>query len=258
MTTATLPPPAAASPKPRASNLPRATLEQLAVTEYARFLDLLRSLDSADWQLSTDCPAWDVHALACHVLGMAEMASTVRQSIRQSLAARRRGGLFIDALTALQVEEHQSLTPAEITARFAKAGPRGARGRARTPGFVRRLRLPVDQPVGDAIEPWAVGYLVETILTRDTWMHRVDLSRSTGRALVLTPDHDGVLVADVVAEWAARHGQPCTLALHGPAGGAWTFGHGDPEHLELDAVEFCRLLSGRGQDAGLLAVQVPF
>ncbi len=32
---------------------------------------------------------------------------------------------------------------------------------------------------------------------------------ATGRAAQLTPEHDGVLVADIVAEWAQRHGQPC-------------------------------------------------
>lgn len=40
-------------------------------------------------------------------------------------------------------------------------------------------------------------------------MHRIDISRATGRPLTLTADHDGVLVADVVHEWAGRHGTPC-------------------------------------------------
>ena len=89
-------------------------------------------------------------------------------------------------------------------------------------------------------------------------MHRVDITRATGRELVLTPDHDGMLVADVVAEWAQRHGRPYRLRLTGPAGGSWRGrARGDSDH-ELDAVEFCRVLSGRGQGAGLLAEQVPF
>jgi hypothetical protein len=88
-------------------------------------------------------------------------------------------------------------------------------------------------------------------------MHRADIARATGAAHVLTAEHDGVLVADVVAEWAARHGQPCTLHLTGPAGGTWASGEGGPL-IETDAVEFCRLLCGRGHADGLLAVQVPF
>jgi len=38
--------------------------------------------------------------------------------------------------------------------------------------------------------------------------------------MVLTPDHDARIVADVVAEWAGRHGRPFTLHLTGPAGGS--------------------------------------
>ncbi len=74
---------------------------------------------------------------------------------------------------------------------------------------------------------------------------------------MLTADHDGVIVADVVAEWATRHRQPFTLHLTGPAGGTWVSGEGGPL-IETDAVEFCRVLSGRGHGDGLLATQVPF
>jgi len=45
------------------------------------------------------------------------------------------------------------------------------------------------------------------ILTRDPWMHRLDLAPATDMPLHLTADHDGVIVADVVAEWADRHGK---------------------------------------------------
>jgi hypothetical protein len=74
---------------------------------------------------------------------------------------------------------------------------------------------------------------------------------------VLTPEHDGAIVADVVAEWGRRHGQPYTLHLTGPAGGRWSNGSGGPE-LELDAVDFCRILSGRAHGEGLLETEVPF
>lgn len=117
--------------------------------------------------------------------------------------------------------------------------------------------MPVEQPVGDRVEPWSFGFLIDVVLTRDTWMHRVDIARAAGQEPELTAGHDGVLVADVVAEWATRHGQPCMLTLTGPAGGSWSWGAGGPK-LQLDAVEFCRLLSGRGHAEGLLRVQVPF
>ncbi len=60
-----------------------------------------------------------------------------------------------------------------------------------------------------------------------------------------------------MAEWAARHGRPHRLRLTGPAGGTWSEGQ-DGEEIELDAVEFCRVLSGRGTGEGLLGEQVPF
>jgi hypothetical protein len=111
--------------------------------------------------------------------------------------------------------------------------------------------------VNGHVEHWSIGYLLDTILTRDPWMHRMDIARATERDPVLTSDHDGVIVADVVAEWARRHGAAYHLTLTGPAGGTWSAGeHG--EEIEMDAVDFCRVLSGRGAGAGLLATQVPF
>jgi uncharacterized protein (TIGR03083 family) len=242
---------------PRAAAMSRDTAMRLAETEYQRFLDVLRALSPGDWTQPTECPGWDVRAMAAHALGMVEMAASVREQYRQFKLARGRGGVFIDALTALQVDERQNMTPEQITARFAARAPKAARGRRRTPGFIRSRAMPVEQPVGGRGEPWTIGFLVDIILTRDPWMHRADICRATGADHVLTAEHDGVLVADVVAEWTARHGQPCTLRLTGPAGGSWKTGDGGPL-IETDAVEFCRAISGRGHADGLLAVQVPF
>jgi hypothetical protein len=90
-------------------------------------------------------------------------------------------------------------------------------------------------------------------------MHRIDVARATDRELELTPDHDGRIVADVVREWARRHHTPftLTLTLTGPAGGTYVSGV-DGEHLTIDAIEFCRTLSGRATGTGLLTREVPF
>lgn len=237
--------------------LDRTVAMRLAADEYDRFGAQLRALSPADWTRATDCPGWDVRALASHVLGMAEMVASTREQVRQMLAARRRGGLFIDALTSLQVDEHLSLSPAQIIATFATVGPRAARGRRRTLGLIRQRTMPMEQQVGGRMERWTIGFLVDVILTRDTWVHRVDIARATGRDLEITSDHDPVIVADVAAEWASRHGRPCTLTLTGPAGGSWSWGSDGPE-LEVDGVEFCRVLSGRGHGEGLLGTAVPF
>jgi uncharacterized protein (TIGR03083 family) len=244
---------------PRRPALHRDVAMRLAAEEYDAFVAQLRALSSDEWRLPTCCTGWDVHAMACHVVGMAEFAASPVEQARQGLQAKRRGGLFIDALTDVQMAKHRHRSPAEVVEAMAAAGPRAARGRRRTPAPLRRFPMrgqPVDE-TGTVTETWALGYLVDVILTRDTWMHRSDIAAATGRAMVLTPEHDGVLVADVVADWAGRHGQQCSLTLTGPAGGTWTWGTGGPSY-ELDAVEFCRILSGRGTGEGLLATRVPF
>ena len=95
------------------------------------------------------------------------------------------------------------------------------------------------------VEKWSLGYLIDIIYLRDAWMHRLDTARATGAGLVLSADHDGRIVADVVSEWAGRHGQPFTLELTGEAGGVFISGEGG-ETTVIDAVEFCCLLAGRG------------
>jgi uncharacterized protein (TIGR03083 family) len=251
---------AAVDTEPRQSTLDRGLAMQLAATEYERFLAALRELSDDEWHVATANTEWDVHAMACHVLGMAEMSASVPEQLRQMRAANKNkgDGPFIDALTALQVGKHVHRSPADVTKLFGEVGPKAAKGRRRTPGLMRG-RTMGDQPVDNHgnTEPWTIGYLVDVILTRDTWMHRSDIAAATGRGMTLTADHDGTIVADVAAEWAARHGRPCTLTLTGPAGGSWTWGTGG-EHVELDAVEFCRILSGRGEGEGLLETRVPF
>lgn len=230
---------------------------RLAATEYERYLAQIRTLDAADWARPTDCPAWDVRAMATHNLGMAVMASAFREMLRQNMIASRRGGVFIDQLTALQVEERVAMTPEQIVAAYAAIVEPAERGRRRRSVALGRVPMPAKTTLNGVAEGWTFGYLYDTILTRDTWMHRVDTAVAIGREMELTAAHDGLLVSDVVAEWAGRHGAPYTLRLTGPAGGTWSYGPGGPE-FELDAIEFCRTVSRRLPGTGLLDVEVPF
>ena len=52
--------------RPRIAALPRGTAMRLAATEYERFADLLRVLGPGDWARPTECPGWDVRAMAAH------------------------------------------------------------------------------------------------------------------------------------------------------------------------------------------------
>src|SRR5262245_4409497 len=230
---------------------------RLAAAEYQRFLELLHALDADDWTKPTECPGWDVRAMAAHALGMVEMAASMRAGARQRKLAHRRGGVFIDALTALQVDERQQMTPAQIMDRFAARAPKAAKSRRRTPSLIRQRPMPERQAVGGHEEGWTLGYLIDIILTRDPCMHRADIVRVTGAPHMLTAGHDGVLVADIVEEWAGRHGQPYELSLTGPAGGAWRRGDSGSQ-IQMDAIDFCREVSGRGHADGLMSIKVPF
>ncbi len=245
------------TPVDQVPRLGRAEATALAPAENQRVLELLVSLAPSDWTQATDCPAWDVRAMAAHLLGAMEGFSSVPRFVHQMRAGAKAAGdgPFIDGMTAAQVSERADLTQAEIVHRLALAAPRSARARGRVPALLRRI--PMKQEVAGVEEKWRLGYLLDVILTRDIWMHRVDISRATGRDVILTADHDGRLVADVVAEWARRHGQPFTLDLEGPAGGCFTqAGGGEP--IGLDAIDFCRILSGRATGVGLLSTEVPF
>lgn len=243
----------------RKSALDRAVAMRLARTEYARCAELLGSLDERDWKVRTECPKWDVRQMAAHMLGMVEMAASVREGRRQNKAAMVNGAFDIDELTGLQVRERVDWTGRRIAARFAERWPAAAKGRSRTPWFIRRTTMPPLVIDGNP-ETWTLGYLVDVILTRDPWTHRMDICRALGHTMQLSADHDGVLVADVVAEWAVRHGKDFSLHLTGPAGGTWQVGVNGPQ-LELDAVEFCRVLSKRPGAVPfetLMSAQVPF
>jgi len=239
--------------------LGRAEAAVLAAAENARFVEEVQALDAADWSKPTDCAEWDVRAMATHVLGAMEANVSIPQFVHQFRAGKKAAGdrPDIDGMTEVQVRERADLTPEQITERLVTTGPKAARARKRVPSLVRGRTMKVE--VGGVMEPWKLGYLMDTIFTRDTWMHRVDIARATERPMVLTADHDGRLVADIVAEWARRHGQPFELHLEGVAGGSFSSGTaGEGEQITIDAVEFCRILSGRATGAGLLTQEVPF
>jgi uncharacterized protein (TIGR03083 family) len=238
----------------------------LQATEFDRAIELLRSLDTDDWTVQTVCPDWDVRQMWLHVLGASEAGASMRENVHQLRAARKRRkelGVSLEAgLSSVQVAEREGLSPGELVERLTRIAPETVKGRTRTPRPMRAIKMSVDAPV---VEKWRLGYLIDVIYLRDAWMHRVDTARATGHDLVLTPEHDGRIVADVVAEWARRHGQPFALELAGPAGGRFSSGGNSDvgatavgDTIEMDAVEFCWVLAGRGEATGLLRTIVPF
>lgn len=227
----------------------------LASEEYGRLLEIFRGVQPDEWHRQTDCTEWDVFAMLSHLSGAADSTARVRELMRQAAVGRRRypRPVLIDSINHLQVTERKGRTPAEVIAEFEDAARRGIAARRRLPAALRRVVLPIGEPVGTK----PLGYLTDRIYTRDAWMHRIDLARALGRPLVATAEHDGKLVADLVDEWALAHMLPFTLTLTGPAGLQRSSGTGG-EVIEMDAIEFGRAMSGRVNGQGLLAVRVPF
>src|SRR5436309_8199838 len=111
-------------------------------TEYQRVLDQLASLNDDEWRAPTCNTGWDVRALAAHMLGMVAMSASVPEQLRQMRAARKRGGLFIDALTALQVEKYDGWSPQQIVAELARLAPKAVKGRMKMPRLLRGRPMP--------------------------------------------------------------------------------------------------------------------
>lgn len=215
-----------------------------AATEYDRFLEILRRLDPEEWNRPTDCPAWDVRQISLHVLAVAERSSTIARNLTTFLAARvqarRRGLPTVDVVNEREVASRDKMAPASIISAIEKAVDPAMRRRATLPKAIGRLR------VSTSTGSEELRFIYDVVFTRDVWMHRIDIARATGHELRLTADHDGILVADLVADWSNRHKRPLALILGGPAGGVFTINGGGPEYHE-DAVEFARFLAGRTQ-----------
>jgi uncharacterized protein (TIGR03083 family) len=231
---------------------------RITAVEQAKFGDALRALQPEDWSKPTDCTLWDVHGLAAHVIGSACGQASPREFVRQvrggrPLRAEIGGKYWWDGMNEVHVRERANLSADELIAEWDEAAPRALKARTKLPrGLARLPLLNLPAPVGR--QPLA--YLFDVGFTRDTWMHRIDLAQATGAAFDADAEHDGRIIADIVAEWARTHGEPFTLQLTGPAGGRYSAGLGG-EHVEMDAIDFIRILAERGHGEGILRHALP-
>jgi uncharacterized protein (TIGR03083 family) len=243
---------------------------RLATAAYDALLDLLTSLSPEDWERPTVCEPWSVADTVRHLLGAGEAHASFPELLRQQAWAMRHrreyDGNALDAWTGLHVRRHAELDPDALLARLRDIAPRAVHARSRFPTLLGRIPVPVDAtgntPAGSPARV-TLGDLNTVIYTRDTWLHRIDIARAVGRTPSVDADVDGRIVEDVVIEWAHRHGAPFRLTLTGAAGGVYAQGTDGPD-IELDAVAFAWILSGRGEPdprtpgAGLLSTRVLF
>jgi uncharacterized protein (TIGR03083 family) len=229
----------------------------LAADEFEKFADLAASLTPEEWATDTDCVGWDVRKMVLHVLGSADAQASplvFLHQLRRGLPLNKEidSHHWVDGLNELQLRERNHLTNDEVVAQLAAVGANAVKGRWRTPLPMRYLPVPFGPPIG-----WApLKYLLDVGFTRDVWAHRIDIHAAIGRPMQVTADHDGRLVADIVAEWAELHRQPFELVLEGPAGGKFIQGT-DGERIEINALDFIRTLSGRLPGTGVLANPLP-
>lgn len=222
----------------------------LAATEAERLLAQIESLDDEVWSRPTDCSEWDVRTLVSHLAGAIASQASWEQFKRQNVSNPylREANPKIDGINRRQVEDRVDFTRGALIAEFKMSAPKAVQTRQRLPWLLRALRLPFGPPLGFA----SIGYMMDTIYTRDQWMHRLDLARAADQSPVLTPEHDGRIVDLVILDLGKKlqpqlQGRTVDLSLDGFLRASYRFGKGTQADatIKLDFIEFNRLASGR-------------
>ncbi len=237
---------------------------RLTEVENARLLAQLRGLTDEQWTAATDCTGWTVRDVAVHLIASAQAQANPAEFARQVFTGRRLtaeigGSHWVDGVNEAQLRSRTSWSTMMLPEAWQRHSAAALKARRRMPAPVRALPLlPIGTGLGVHIGWQPLGYLFDMGFARDVWVHRIDIALAAGIPSELTPDHDGRIVADIVAEWSRRHGQPYTLALTGPAGGDFRAGAGaGGKPQTVDAVEFVRILSGRAEGTGILRHKLP-
>lgn len=231
---------------------------RIAEVENRKFAAALHDLRPDDWAKPTDCARWDVRGIAAHVTGSAAGQASPREFVRQVRAGKPvvkeiDAEFWWDGMNEIHVREREALSVDELMAEWDTNAERAVRARRRLPRPIAWLPL-INLPAPVGRKP--VSYLFDMGFTRDVWMHRIDLTHAAGTEFDADAEHDGRIVADMVAEWAETHAEPFTLVLTGPAGGEFASGE-NGEHVEIDTLEFFRTLAGRVTGDGVLRNPLP-
>jgi uncharacterized protein (TIGR03083 family) len=228
--------------------LSKAEAKQLALAEIQRCIDLLEQLSDDDWHQATDCAEWTVKDMTAHLAGACAGFASWSEFRRMYIfnPYMKKGEALIHGVNRCEVADRVDKTPQELIAEFRELGPKAIRTRQRIPAFIRAIRAPME-PLGVV----SVRYLLDTIYTRDQWMHRADICRATGKQMQLTEEHDGRILDLVAADVAKKmddilHGT-VELTLTGTIERNYRFStHAKPDtHISIDSLEFNRLSSAR-------------
>ena len=234
---------------PKAENVPVVTADEaynLMETALDRFLELMEVLDPDDWNKPTYCAEWSVRDILAHQAGGYASGTGYKEMLRQGSRIPKRGQLIEDAINEFQLQERADKSPAELIAELRQAGPIAARKWAYEFRLAKLISIP--HPV---VGKLSFRYLMWIIHSRDTWMHRLDICRATGREFEQTREHDGriaeLVMLDVVDILARKYNGPALVfEMTGISGGTWKFGNGEPAAtIHMDMLEFNIFASGR-------------
>jgi len=217
----------------------------LLKTQFERLIALLETLGPADWTRPTACTLWDVRAMVAHQAGGYASGTGYGEMLRQYASPPKPGQLPEDAVNEKQVGERAGRTPRELIAELRVSGPVAARKWAYAFKLAKLLSIP--HPVPGVL---SLRHLMLVIHSRDTWMHRLDICRATGRAFEPSGQDKRIveLIMLDVAKTLARKapGPAIVFNLSGIGGGAWQIGEGQPAAvISMDALDFCIFASGR-------------
>lgn len=219
---------------------------QLLRTELGRMLTLLGSLEPEDWNKPTACTAWNVRDVLAHQAGGYASGISYLEMLRQYSHLPKNGQLPEDAINEHQLLERANKTPAELMTELRQVGPVAIERWAYHFNLIKWITA--THKVGGKL---SIRHLMWVTHSRDTWMHRLDISRATNRSFHQTPEHDGRITALVMRDVGlAMTGQgnltPVVFNLTGIAGGFYQVGQGAPATtIEIDALEFNIYASGR-------------
>ncbi len=223
-----------------------AEAQQLAHEELRRLLALLETLDAADWDKPTACTAWNVRDIVAHQAGAYASGTGYRELLYQYSAMLSPRNLPEDAINRRQLADRAMRSPAELIDEIRRTGDKAVANWAYGFRLLKPLGMP--HPVGGWL---TLRHLMLAIHSRDTWIHRLDVCRATGRPFQQTQEHDGrinaLVVRDLAGPLAGKLGsRAVVLDLTGTGHGCWKIGRDDAgATIRMDVLDFNIYASGR-------------